>query len=380
MPARRAPARGGTVHVAADLASLLRIHTAGFEALVFVLGPLIGGWRGKAGEFVALWSIGIIVNSYIFVLDDLVDLPHDRANPKRSRRPLVGGRVSVRVALGLSISFPLAALMIAAISGWPHQAEVPFAAVLIAAAFVNIYHQVTRRPLLMDLLYATAMASPIPICSLAVLHGLTLLTWSATAALFLLALQLNSIAGNLKDLEPDRRTGLRTVALAFGAVLAPDGTLRPGSRYRRYCWVLQSLTWLTLALALAEAVRAPAAWEIAAIALAALIAFAVGTRDLARLLSGARQPSQTGRELYFAAEFAVLLLAVAVHSHLVPFLAALGLLAIWTSGFGIYGQSHRPADSTDGPVLEQQELQSVTVSLPDRIAGTTLRRARCLYL
>lgn len=349
LPARRAPARGGAGQVAAGIASLLRIHTAGFEALVFVLGPLIGGWRGKAWEFVALWSIGIIVNSYIFVLDDLVDLPHDRANPKRSRRPLVDGRVSARVALGLSISFPLAALMIAAISGWPSQAEVPFAAVLIVAAFVNIYHQVTRRPLLMDLLYATAMASPIPICSLAVLHSLTLLTWSATAALFLLALQLNSVAGNLKDLEPDRRTGFRTVALAFGAALAPDGTLRPGSRYRRYCWGLQSLTWLALALALAEAVRARPAWEIAAIALAALIASAVGTRDLARLLSGARRPSQTGREPYFAAEFAVLLLAVAVHSHLAPFLAALGLLAVWTSGFGIYEQSHRPTAGTDGP-------------------------------
>src|SRR5262249_22295206 len=147
---------------------------------------------------------------------------YDRANPKRSHRPLVVGRVSSRVALGMSISFPLAALMIAAASGWPALAEMSFAAVLIVTAYVNIYQKVTRLPLLMELLYATAMAAPIPICALAVLHRVTLLTWCASVALFLLALQLNSIVGNLKDLEPDRQAGLRTVALSLGATIAPD--------------------------------------------------------------------------------------------------------------------------------------------------------------
>jgi 4-hydroxybenzoate polyprenyltransferase len=276
---------------------------------------------------------------HIFVLNDLVDLPRDRANPKRSRRPLVAGRISSRVALGLSVSFPLAALMIAAASDWPATAEESFAAVLIVGAYVNIYQKMTGRPLLMDLVHATAMASPIPICSLAVLHGVTLLAWSATVALFLLALQLNSIVGNLKDLEPDRRTGFRTVALAFGATLAPDGTLRPGARYRRYCLSLHALTYLALAATLAIAVRTRPSAEITAATLAALIAFACGTWYLTRLLTGKRRPSPSGREPYFAAGFTVLLIIVATRSHLAAFFAAVGLLAVWTCGFAIFEQS-----------------------------------------
>lgn len=323
----------------ADIASLLRIHAAGFEALVFVLGPMLGGWRGQVWEFAALWSIGIVVNGYIFVLNDLVDLPYDRANPKRVSRPLVDGRVSTQVALGLSIAFPLVALMIALASNWPSGAVLAFAAVLVIGAYVNIYQKITRRPLLMDLLHATAMASPVPICSFAVLHRLTALTWCATTGLFLLALQLNSIAGNLKDLEPDRQAGFCTVALTLGAAIAPDRTLRAGRRYSQYCWGLQALTVLALSVALVDAVHYRPVWQIVAVTLPAVIAVTVGTWDLAHLLGGRRPPSQTGRELYFASGFAILLLIVAARSHMVVFLVSLAMLAIWTSGFAIYEQS-----------------------------------------
>jgi len=147
----------------ASIANLLRIHTAGFEGLVFILGPLLGGWRGSFWAFVSLLSLGVLINSYIFALNDLVDLPYDRANPARSRSPLVDGRVSERVALGLSVGLPLTATMIVMASGWPLAAELPFVFMLILGAVVNLYQKVTRHPLVMDLLFATTMAAPLPV-------------------------------------------------------------------------------------------------------------------------------------------------------------------------------------------------------------------------
>ena len=53
-PERWTTARGRAGQVTADIASLLRIHAAGFEAFVFVLGPLLGGWRGQFRQFATL--------------------------------------------------------------------------------------------------------------------------------------------------------------------------------------------------------------------------------------------------------------------------------------------------------------------------------------
>ena len=118
---------------------------------------------------------------------------------------------------------PLTATIIIMASGWPLAAELPFVFMLILGGVVNLYQKLTRHPLMMDLLFATTMAAPLPVCSRAFLPHVTGLIWCAAAALFFLALQLNSVAGNLKDLESDRRTGFHTVAMSLGANIAPNG-------------------------------------------------------------------------------------------------------------------------------------------------------------
>nr|WP_232241444.1 UbiA prenyltransferase family protein [Kutzneria sp. 744] len=297
---------------------------------------MLAGVSAHAASIVALWLVGVLINGYIFALNDLVDLPRDRLNPAKARSPLVTGALSEREALLWSICLPLAAVAVTALDHWPAGAQVAMALLLILGAVVNVYQKATTMPLLMDVLFAVAMAAPPAITAFAVSGAVDTVVWWVTALLFLLSLQLNSIAGNLKDLASDRRTGFRTVAIMMGADIAPNRALVATAAYRRYCWMLLGCVDVVgVGTVWAATAGLPVIVVVVSIAIVLLTA-AVGAASMNRLLSGKRPPSSRGRELYFATGFLVLLTAVfarAPWSTIVPAAAALGL---WEAAFTLY--------------------------------------------
>ncbi|ROP35738.1 UbiA family prenyltransferase [Saccharothrix texasensis] len=327
----------------AATANLLRLHTAGFEGFIFTAGPMLANMPARLGDLAVLWLLGVLVNGYIFALNDLVDLPRDRVNPAKSRSPLVTGALSERVALLWSLCLPLAAMAITALHAWPVGAQVAFVLLLVLGAVINVYQKATGHPLLMDVLFAVAMAAPLPVTAWAVSGSAGPVVWWATALLLALSLQLNSVAGNLKDLASDRRTGFRTVAVAMGADIGADGELVTTPSYRRYCWSLFAVVMSIGAITLWAVTRGTASTVMVACASVAVAAVVAGAMSLRRLLDGRRPPSPRGRELYFAAGFLMLLLAIAVRapwSALVPVLIG---LALWelvsTMGWAWYWRS-----------------------------------------
>ncbi|MGI8335196.1 UbiA family prenyltransferase [Actinomadura scrupuli] len=328
--------------------NLLRLHTAGFEGLAFVLGPLMSH-RASPG-LVGYWFAGVLINGYIFALNDLVDLPRDRLDPARARSPLVTGVVSERVAVLYSVILPLSATLVVVAMDWPAIAAAAFVSMLILGALVNVYQKATPHPLAMDLLFATTMAAPLPVTAQAAAGGVRAVVWAATALLFLASLQLNSVAGNLKDLGSDLRTGFRTVAVAMGARIGPDGTLVPGRTYARYCWSVSGLVALSGAVLVTVA-----AWGrpvvLPATAAAIAVLCVVGGASLRALLAGLRRPSPRGQEIYFAAGFLLLLIGVALCSPVIPFSAAIIALFLWEGAFALYWRWYwdlrRAADRSD---------------------------------
>ncbi|MEO3923332.1 UbiA family prenyltransferase [Micromonosporaceae bacterium B7E4] len=314
--------------------NLLRLHTAGFEALAFVIGPLLAGWEPSLGALAWLGSVGVVVNGYIFALNDLVDLPKDRLDPAKARSPLVSGKLPERAAVLLAVCLPLLAAAMTATAGWAAPAQAWFLVMLALGAFVNVYQKVTDHPVVMDALFAVTMAAPLPVCTLGVGLPVTPVVWLAAAVMFFLCWQLNSIAGNCKDLASDLRTGFKTVATSLGARLADDGTLRPGLRYTWFCWTIHGLTTSLGVLTLA--VAATSSILLSLVLLGAVVAGWWGVRDLSRLLRGRRPPARRGREWYFAAGGVMLLGAVACRGDLPTLAVALGAVAGWEALFAVY--------------------------------------------
>jgi len=323
-------------HIVAAVVNLLRLQAAGFEGLAFVIGPLLAGWHPDAAEFGALWLVGVLINGYIFALNDLVDLARDRLNPAKARSPLVTGALSERFALLLAVLLPLAAMAVDVAAGWSRTGLLSFAGMAALGAFVNVYQKLTGHPIVMDGLFAVTMAAPIPVSTAGVGLKAGPLVWIVTAAMLFLSWELNSIAGNCKDLRSDQQTGFRTVAVSLGADVRSDGTLRPGRRYAAFCWSVHvPATGLAL-LAVLLATAGAAVGLRLAVGLGAVLLAAWGTLDLRRLLAGRRPPSRRGRERYFAAGGLLLLVAVAARADVVWFVTAMAVLAAWEVTFVAY--------------------------------------------
>lgn len=322
-------------HIAAT-ANLLRLHTAGFEGFLFTIGPMLGGHAVEHGDLAVLWLLGVLINGYIFALNDLVDLSRDRLNPAKARSPLVTGALSERTALLWSLCLPLISVCVTSLHGWHSGAQTAFVLLLLLGGVVNLYQKMTAQPLFMDVLFAVAMAGPVAVTAWAVSGSVSPLAWSVSALLLVLSLQLNSVAGNLKDLASDRRTGFRTVAIAMGARIAADGTLVATPMYRRYCWTLFVTVIAAGSLALWTAGReVPLAAVLGAAAVAGAVAVPAVV-SMHRLLQGRRRPSPRGRELYFAAGFLLFLLVVTLRAPWSALLISIIGLVLWELGFTLY--------------------------------------------
>ena len=101
------------------LLQAMRPHHWVKNLLVFL--PLIAAHRW--GEAV-LWQHAALIfaafclcSSAVYLVNDLVDLPDDRAHPKKRHRPLAAGRLSPRVALAAAAVLSALAALLAAAAG-----------------------------------------------------------------------------------------------------------------------------------------------------------------------------------------------------------------------------------------------------------------------
>lgn len=115
------------------LAKGLRLHQWAKNALIFA--PLLlsgmaldaGAWLAAGAAFLGLG----LAASATYLVNDLVDLPHDRQHRSKSRRPLASGHLGLPLACGAAIAGLAGGLAVSALAGWA------------AAAFVALYVAVT---------------------------------------------------------------------------------------------------------------------------------------------------------------------------------------------------------------------------------------------
>lgn len=67
----------------------------------------------RIGRSVAAFAIFCLVSSAVYLLNDLVDIEHDRQHPKKRNRPLASGALAPRIALAAAIVILLVCLPLA---------------------------------------------------------------------------------------------------------------------------------------------------------------------------------------------------------------------------------------------------------------------------
>lgn len=233
---------GSTIQVSLVLiARFIRADTLGASVTMVLLGAATAHHQLRLGLVPGLVAVALSFHLYAYLLNDVVDLPLDRTDPRRAANPLVLGLVSPRTALMVAwLQIPISVLVVAALGG--RRSELATLLVLFAA--VTVYDLWGKRcpvPPLTDLVQGMAWAS-LGWLAADVVGATT--EWTVLLSVFFLAFILlaNGVHGSIRDLANDRRCGASTTATWFGAEIRPGGAVRLGAGYLGYALGLQAVT------------------------------------------------------------------------------------------------------------------------------------------
>jgi 4-hydroxybenzoate polyprenyltransferase len=190
-------------NAAPPLLRALRPHQWAKNALLLV--PALAAhlaWTPALGlDLLGGFAAFSLLASALYLVNDVLDLRHDRLHPTKSRRPLASGQLSVATALGAAAVLFVAAAALALGRG------VHFQLTLVAYLAINLAYSLDlkRRPVLDVIVLATLYATRV--VAGAALVGVPLSRWFLAFSLFLfLSLALVKRVVELQAL-PDGVTG-----------------------------------------------------------------------------------------------------------------------------------------------------------------------------
>ena len=288
----------------------VRLHLWGFTAV----WPLLGGvsvqpdpsWR----EVFLLLAVSLPFHVYSCVLNDLMDVGFDRANPARSHRPLVTGAIGRGTAWAVVlVQLPICLWLASFLEGGLLGSGCLVAAFLALTVY-DLWGKRCPVPPLTDVVQGLSGPALAVWGALAVGSSPQPLTWMVGAYAVVFVLQTNGLHFGLRDLGPDLATGARTTASFLGARPREDGTIAvPGAVYVFGFGVYVILVSLPLVAIARNDFHYPFSLQrgmLAGYTVAAILGLA--------LLRRALQVNREGWDFWYRAHLFLILLAV-----LVPF-------------------------------------------------------------
>ena len=206
-----------------------------FEYLsVAVIFPLIGSATATAPltgfQLLGILGGAIAFHIYVSLLNDIIDLPLDRTNPARAAYPLVSGRISLNMALSITlIQIPITA----AIIYWQSGSWMAYVSMAVAFGMMTIYNIWGKRspfPPAIDVIQGIGFSS-LALYGAALTGGLTPLSWLAFA-LGVIWMVIINLLGGLRDLHTDLAFGVNTTPIYFG--MRPHGKEETVPRFVPY--------------------------------------------------------------------------------------------------------------------------------------------------
>ncbi len=193
LPGDDSPTGGGI-----SLVQLIRPHQWLKNALVLL--PLVTAhhWHDAATVTNSLLALAAfcLVASAAYVLNDLLDVEHDREHPRKRERPIASGAVSQPLALGLLPLLLLAATGLALPLPW--QAAAALLAYFLLTTLYSVY---LKRVAFIDILTLTLLYNLRIVCGAAA-AGIWLSYWLVAFTLFLfLALATMKRVNELRELS-----------------------------------------------------------------------------------------------------------------------------------------------------------------------------------
>jgi 4-hydroxybenzoate polyprenyltransferase len=218
----------------------IRLHFLSFSFVWPLMGAASVSPDLTAGQALVLLGVALCFNGFAMVLNDIVDLPADRTDPRRQDDPLVRGVVHWRQALLFVLAQPVLTipLTIGLGGGWRAQATLLIGFAAMAA--YDLWGKRCRLPQITDAIQGVAWASLAVYAAQAVGGQANPLTWLVAGYAVGFTLVFNGVHGPLRDLRNDYAHDARTTAIHLGVRPGKSATADPliPALFVAYAWLL----------------------------------------------------------------------------------------------------------------------------------------------
>ena len=229
---RKIGAETKKINIIREYAKFFRVQVLG-TSVTAVIGALsVKGFALELSDFVILFVMGAIGTIAGYVFNDYCDVEIDKYVKDLRERPLVKGTISRRTALNIYILFNVINFLLLLIF---YGRILPVTIRIISMVLGPLYHMLSKRLVGSDIFVAGSMAFFCLFGAVAVsedIQGLRMisgLTWTVVLLVFVHVLFMNIIEGSLKDVENDRRSGVKNLAIILGVKAGEKKMLIPNS-------------------------------------------------------------------------------------------------------------------------------------------------------
>lgn len=195
------------------------------------IAPVVGAISIGETRFIHLlylFVLGCFAHIYGFALNHYHDVNLDRLSPELKDRPLVSGAIKRKHAL----IYLLTALILATIMVLLYRNIAVLGFFVIAVLLVTFYDLCNKKYIFMDFILATSVVFATIMGSATVSLQFTPFNYIIFALIFLGVINMNMIAGALKDVDHDILIGAKTIAIKLGVRVTSDRKLNISKAFK----------------------------------------------------------------------------------------------------------------------------------------------------
>ena len=199
-----------------------------FNAVLTGVSPVMGAIAMENYDLLMLFLlflIGFFGHTYGFVLNDIIDNKIDKTSAEISDRPLLSGTISIKKAWIFASISMIIAFVIAFYIAYDTHIFYPILILIISSVLITIYNLTSKKAPGMDVFVTAAVFFLIlygASISVNKITNVTKLAWIVCILGAIQVLFMQFIAGGMKDIDNDYKSGAKTIAIKMGVRVIKD--------------------------------------------------------------------------------------------------------------------------------------------------------------
>lgn len=193
-----------------------------FNAVLTGISPVMGAIAMEQYNIVTLlilFLIGFFGHTFGFVFNDIIDYRLDKTSKEITDRPLISGTISLKNAWIFSLFCIILAFVIASLFAFNSANYFPIIILSASAFCIILYDLISKKFPFMDIFVALGIFFFIlygASTQVNSLSDITILAWIVCILGSIQVFFMQIVAGGLKDIENDYKSGAKTAAVTLG--------------------------------------------------------------------------------------------------------------------------------------------------------------------